>query len=155
MLAAEEDVEKHAERIHIGRRRHFAARDLLRRRELRRQRRAAFAGQHAPFVRLQKLGDTEVEQLDAAIGADEDVRRLEVTVDDEVGVRVRDGGENIEKEPDARFDAERVLVAIAINRQAVDVFEDEVRLRGCRDAGVDEARDVRMAAAARAGCPRA
>ncbi len=48
---------------------------------------------------------------------------------DEVGVRVRDGGENIEKEPDARFDAERVLVAIAIDWQAVDVLEHQVRLR--------------------------
>ena len=145
MLAAEEDVEKNAERIHIGRRRHFVSRDLLGRRELRGQRRAAFTRQHTPFVRLEKLGDAEIEQLDAAICADENVRRFEVTMHDEVGVRVRHGGENIEKELDASFHAKRVLVAIAIDWQAVDVLEHQVRLRRRRYAGVDEARDVRMA----------
>jgi len=58
---------------------------------------------------------------------------------------VRHGGENIEKELDARLDSERVLVAVAIDWQAVDVLEDQVRLRRGRYAGVDEASDVRMA----------
>ena len=45
---------------------------------------------------------------------------------------------------DARLDAERVLVAVAIDRLAVDVLEDEVGLAARRDAGVDQPRDVRV-----------
>ena len=39
-------------------------------------------------VGLEKFGDAEVEQLDAAIHADEQFGRLDVAMDDQVGVRV-------------------------------------------------------------------
>ena len=37
---------------------------------------------------------------------DEHVRRLQITMDDEVRVGVGDGVEDVEEEPDARLDAE-------------------------------------------------
>ena len=63
---------------------------------------------------------------------------------DQVGVRVGDGRLHVEKQADARVDAEPLLVAEAIDVPAVDVLEHEVRLAGARDAGVDEPGDVRM-----------
>ncbi len=37
-----------------------------------------------------------------------------------------------------------LVVAIAIDRLAVDVFQDEIRLTAGRDAGIDQPRDIRM-----------
>ena len=42
-----------------------------------------------PFVEERR--DAEIEQLDLAAGVDQHVRRLEIAVDHEVGVRVGDG----------------------------------------------------------------
>ena len=41
-------------------------------------------------------------------------------------------------------DVERACVAPAVDRFAVDVFEDEVRLAARSDTGVEQPRDVRM-----------
>jgi hypothetical protein len=82
-------------------------------------------------------------------------------VDDEVRVSVRHGGEHVEEEPHAGRDVERPLVAPAVDRLALDVFEHQVRLAGLRDAGIDQLGDVRVfqtredrALAAEAGGPR-
>ena len=66
-------------------------------------------------------------------------------MDDQVGVRVGDGIEHVEEQAEPRLDAERALVAVAVDGLAVDVLEHEIGLAGLRDAGVDEVGDVRMA----------
>src|ERR1700687_4603249 len=43
---------------------------------------------------------------------------------------------------DARLDIKRMLVAILIDVTPVNVFDDQVRLAGGRDACVNEVRDV-------------
>ena len=59
-------------------------------------------------------------------------------------MRVRDGGEHVEEQPDARGHVERALVAVAIDVLAAHVFEHEVRLADRRHARVDQAGDRRM-----------
>ncbi len=96
------------------------------------------------LVGLDQLGDAEVEQLHLAVARDEHVRRLQVAVDDQVRVRVRDGREHVEQQPQPRVDAQRSPIAIFVEALAVDVFQHEERLAGRRDARIDEMRDVRM-----------
>ena len=65
-------------------------------------------------------------------------------MDDEVGVRVRHGGEHVEEEAQAGLDVERPVVAPAVDRLACHRLEDQIGLAGRGDAGVDELRDVRV-----------
>ncbi len=113
-----------------------------------RQRPAARAGDlgrlPASGLVVDQLGDAEIEQLHAAFARDKDVRRFEIPVNDEVGVRVRHRRQHIEKEPHTRIDREPIRVAISIDRLAINVLEHEIRLTDLGDAGIDEMRDVRM-----------
>ena len=146
MLAGEQLEEQHAQGVDVGGGGDLAAGDLLGRGVLRRQRDAAFARQHRHRCRrrLEQLGDAEVEQLDLAVAGHEHVRRLQVAVDDQVGVGVRDRRQDVEEQADARLDAEPLVVAVAIDVLAVDVLEHQVGLTGARHAGVDQPRDVRV-----------
>jgi hypothetical protein len=54
---------------------------------------------------LEQFGDPEIEQLDLALSGDEHVGRLDVSVDNQVGVRVRNGCEHVEKKADSRLQA--------------------------------------------------
>jgi hypothetical protein len=124
---------------------------LFRRGKFGRERYAAFPRECACFrnrrparVVLEQLGNAEVEQLDMTVDADEHVRRLDVAVHDQVGVRVGDCLQDIEKETQARFDAERVLNAIPIDGLTIDVLENEKGLPDWRHTGVDEPRNVWM-----------
>ena len=163
MAAAEQDVEQHAERVDVGRGGDLAARELLGGRVLRRERRAAVARERARFpaarppwrIALDQLGDAEVEELDAPLLADEDVRRLDVAMDDQTGVGVGDGIEHVEEQAQPPLDGDRGALAVPIDRLPVDVLEHEVGLAGLRDAGVDEMGDVRMAKPRRGWCLRA
>ena len=154
MMAGQQLVQENAERVDVGRGGNGAAGDLLRRCVLWRHRRSRLVrqdGQRGLGVVLNQLGDAEVEQLDLSCRRHEDVRRLQVAVHDQVGVGVRDRRLDVEKEADARLDAEPLLVAEAIDVTAGDVFEHQVRLAGARDAGVDQPGDVRMGEAREEG----
>ena len=60
-------------------------------------------------------------------------------------MRMHHGGEHVEEQPHAGREAEGMLLAVALDRQAVDVLEHEVGLRPVgRDAGVEQVRDVRV-----------
>ena len=54
------------------------------------------------FLRVEHLGDAEVEQLDVALGRDEHVARLEVAMHDQVLVGVLHGVADLECELEAR-----------------------------------------------------
>ena len=143
VLAGQQLEEEHAERVDVGRGGDRAAGDLLGRGVLRRQRDAALARQHRHrFVVAEQLGDAEVEQLDLAVAGHEHVRRLQVAVDDQVGVGVRDRRLDVQEQADAILDAEPLVVAEAIDVLAVDVLEHQVGLTGARDPGVDQPGDV-------------
>ena len=153
MLAAEEDVQEHAERIHVGRGGDLSAGHLLRRRVLGRERRSAIAGQRARLgglrmpplgIPLEQLGDPEVEQLDLPIDPDQHVGRLDVAVHDQVGVRVGDSLQHIEEQAETGLDSQRMFAAVTVDAEAVHVLEHEVRLARRRHSRIDEVRDVRV-----------
>ena len=107
------------------------AADLLGRRELRRHDAARPSASRrrigAAARAVEQLRDAEVEELHLAVGRDEDVRRLEVAVDDEVLVRVADGvAHHLEEREPASSERLRV-VAVAVDRLAVDELHREVR----------------------------
>ena len=78
----------------------------------------------------------------AVLGGDEDVRRLEVAVDDPLGVGVLHGVADLREELEARRDRELVLVAVLGDRLAADELHDEVRPAGLGRAGVEHLGDV-------------
>ena len=59
---------------------------------------------------------------------DQHVERLDVAMDDQVGVRMRDRREHVEEQPHARRDVEPALVALVVDALALDVLEHQVRL---------------------------
>ena len=97
------------------------------------------------LVGLEELGDSEVEELDRALGGHQDVRGLEVAMDDQAGVGGMDGRGHLADELDP--DREGVLRGAAGlgDRHAGDPLEGEVRAPVRRHSGVEELRDVRMA----------
>ena len=137
MRTGEQHVQQHAEGVHVGCRRNRATRELFRCRVLGRcrpgvpcQRRGVGRCDAVPlaFVALDQLGDAEVEQLDVTGDADHDVAGLDIPVHDQVGMRVSDGLEHVEKQAQAGLDTECVLVAVAVDGLPVHVLEHEVRL---------------------------
>ena len=79
-------------------------RNLLRRSVVGRQRASRQLGEPrlARFTVLEQLGDAEVQQPHLAVGADEDVCRLEVAVHDELAMCVRHGVGDLREQPQAR-----------------------------------------------------
>jgi hypothetical protein len=149
--AREELVEQHAERIHVR------TRVDVERRELR------LLGAHVlrcaeeiaePRVRFGfdtreggGLRDAEVDDLRHRLAVElghQDVRRLEVTVNDSAQVRVLHAAAHFAEQLEPRLDAEPPFVAVARDRDARHVLHREERpaVVGC--AGIEDARDVRM-----------
>ena len=118
MLTAQQHVQEHAESVDIRRSRHGATRQLLWCRVLGRHRPPDLARHRTAFRRVSvvsvrtwfdQLGDAEVEQLHVPIHADEHVGRLDVAVNDQIGVCMRNGFQHVQKKTKARLDAERTL----------------------------------------------
>jgi hypothetical protein len=147
MTAGEQYIEQHAKRIHVGGCGDRAAGDLFGGGELRRQA-TGVAREKRRIARLgfglEPLGNAEVEQLHLTGGRDQHIRRLEVAMHDEVGVRMSHGGEHIEKEAESRVHTELLFIAVLIDVATFDVLEHEVGLADGRDARINETRDVRM-----------
>ena len=93
---------------------------------------------------LQEFGNPEVQQLDFTAGGDQHVRRFDVAMDNQIRMGVRHCGQHIQKQANARLQIELVLVAILIDRRAVNVFEDEIRLAIGGNTGIEEFGNVRM-----------
>ena len=139
MLAGEEHIQQHADRVHIGGRGDHATSHLLGRRVLRRRgpcvprQRRGVGGSRAvrrPFVVLEQFSDAEVEQLDLTGDANQHVGWLDIPVHDQVGVRVNHGLEHVEKQAKTSLDTERVFVAVTVDGLTIDVLEDQIGLAG-------------------------
>ena len=97
-------------------------------------------------ARARRLRDAEVGDLDRTFGRDEDVRGLDVAVDDPVAVRVVECGGHLARHAQRFGDGERaVVVDDAAQRGAVDELHDDVgdvvvlaRVVGRDDVGVSE-----------------
>ncbi len=148
MQPGQQLIQQHTERVDVGGDGDRLAEQLLGRRVIGRQRatvllreRRRVAGQHVVF---EQLGDAEVEQLRAAFVVDQHVRGLDVAMDDQVGMRVRDRTEDLQEQPDAPGHIESMAVAVPIDGLAPDVLHHQIRLTGRRQAGVGEVGDVGM-----------
>ena len=126
-MATEKFVENDAETVNIARRRHGFAADLFR---------AGVFGRHYALegegltaalrvLRVEQLGDAEVEQLWFALGGDANIRRLDVAMNDQMLVRVSDGGADLAKKLEPLFRRQLALIAILIQPFALDVFHGE------------------------------
>jgi hypothetical protein len=158
MLPAQKHVQQNAERVDVGGGRDSPSGELFRSRVQRRQGPSAVAGRRdrAPALAFRlgshELRDPEVQQLHAVrrggsigiVGANQDVRRLDVAVDDEMRVRVRDGRQHAEKQTDPGRHVQVTVVAVQIDVLALHVLQNEVRLAARRDAGVDQMRNRRV-----------
>ena len=78
----------------------------------------------------------------AVVQRDENIRGLQVAMNEALLVRVLDGGTELNEQAHAFFGAEQVLIAMPRDRAASDQFHDEKRPAGFRGAGVENVRDV-------------
>src|SRR4030095_1054912 len=92
----------------------------------------------------EQFGDSEIEQLRRAVFSHQDVARLEVAVDDQLAMRVLDGGTNVAEEFELLVERKLTPVAIGGDRFARDELHHQSTLPlSCR-AAVEQASDVRM-----------
>ncbi len=76
--------------------------------------------------------------------ADQHVGWLDIAVDDQVGVGVRDRGEYVQKERRRASMPSAFTVTVLVDALALDLLQDQVRLARRGDTGVDEPSDVRV-----------
>ena len=91
---------------------------------------------------LEQLGNAEVQELCRPVRSDEDVLRLDVAVDDEPLVGVRDAVTDLQKERETIVEREIALRAVPIDRHAVDVLHHEIGPTLGGRAAVEQPRDV-------------
>jgi hypothetical protein len=134
--AAEQVLQQHAEAVDVRGRRDAPAAHLFGRGVVGRE--GAQVGLRVLFgvLGVEQLGDAEVEELRRPVGGDEDVRRLDVAVDDEVTVRVRDAAADGEEQFEPRRGREVARGAVVVDAHALDVLHGEERLAVGRDAAV-------------------
>ena len=65
-------------------------------------------------------------------------------MNDQILMRVLDGGADVDEQLESLAQVEPALVAVLIERLALDVLHDQVWLAIVRLAGIDQSRDVRM-----------
>ena len=144
-LPGQQLVQHRAEHVDVGGRADRLAAELFRGGVGGRQRAQPGPGRIGErMIRLQQLGDAEVEQLHLAGARHQDVRGLQVPVDDERLVRVLRGLADAAEETQAIVDGQPVRVGVRRDRRAVDVLHHQVRRALRCVAGIDQAGDVGM-----------
>ena len=143
--SSQQFVEEQPKGVDVGRSRDAGAGHLLGACVLRRHRLDTGAGDDRSGVVVgEQLGDAEVEQLDRAAIADQDVRGLEVAMDDEVAMRgvhgLADGRDQVE----AGGEAQPMCGAVAIDGLAGDMLHDHERHPVVGRSGIEELGDVGM-----------
>src|ERR671920_1149795 len=139
---------EYAERVDVSRSGNLAAAHLFGGCKVSRKWHATRRGELGVFgstlIAFEQLGDAEIEEFHRAIWGDENIRWLEVAVDNEVRVRVGYGIEHLLKEHEALADTELVFIAILIDPKAIHILEDQVWLAAVSHARVEKAPDVGM-----------
>src|SRR5690606_7249102 len=93
---------------------------------------------------LEELRYAEVQKLGYAVRSDQDVCRLQISMNDQILVRIPNGIANLREKLKALPKVQVTAVAIAIDGFAFDVLHDEVRLAVFHLTGIQEACNVRM-----------
>jgi hypothetical protein len=91
--------------------------------------------------RIGELGDSEIEQLDGAIGGYQDVSRLEVAMDHQAAVSVQNGSADALHESQAVGDGERLLLNVLGDGAAFDILHHQVG-NAVDSSAVEEAGDI-------------
>src|SRR5262249_31476893 len=94
--------------------------------------------------RVEQRGDAEVQQLHMPVTSDENVRWLEVAMNDEARMRVRHCVEHLQEESDTFLLPEHARSHVCIDRLSVDVLEHEVRLTARTHARIEQPCDAGM-----------
>ena len=136
--AREQLEQQKAERVDVRGGGHGPAGQLFRRGVGRRQRCGCGARVRAG-VFVDQFGDTEVEQLHATFGVDQDVRRLQIPVDHQVSMRVGDGLADLREQAQALRQRRAGLRAVRRDRHTLDEFHRHIGPAVGRDAAVVEA----------------
>ena len=142
----EQLVQHRAESVHVGRRRHRLAANLLGADVVRRHHRAARAHrvESGQCVTVQQLGDSEIEQLGNAVRGHEDVSRLDVAVHDQVLMRVLHRVAHVAEQTETVVDRQLLLLAPRGNLQAIDKFQDDIRRAVFGRAAIEQPGDIGM-----------
>jgi hypothetical protein len=88
--------------------------------------------------------NAEIEQLRLAALCDEDIRRLQIAVNDQAAMRVRHRVTHMQEQPQPLMKRQPLLPAVGVDGHAVDVLHDEVRHPVRCRAAVEEPPDVGM-----------
>ena len=138
--------QNHAERIDVGGGADGLPGNLFGRGVLWREGAAGLAGECrlGRTVSLHQLGDAEVQQPHLARLVHQDVAGLEVAVHHQVGVRMGHGVADLHEQRQALAQRRRPHCAPSVQGLSVHPFQRQVGLAGGRDAGVVQARNVRV-----------
>jgi len=94
---------------------------------------------------LYQPGDTEIEQLrNAIIGRNQDIRRLQIAMDDQLAVRVFDSRTDQQKYFEALAEAELFSLAPCVERQAVDILHHQVGRTVLQHAAIEKTGNARV-----------
>jgi hypothetical protein len=96
------------------------------------------------FAFCEQFCYSEVQEADLPVGGYQDIRGFQVAMHDKIRMRVLHGAQHLEEQLQARFDAERLSVAVRRNRLAIHILQREVRLTVIRNASVVQPRDLRV-----------
>ena len=107
---------------------------MLRRGVLGRQWRSGFKRQHGRrrslALAFEQLGDTEIQQFYLPIFADQDIGRLNVAMDYQIGMGMRHRRQHIDEEFDPLVNAEPAPVAVMVDRLAFDMLNYKIGMTG-------------------------
>src|SRR5688572_4685337 len=93
---------------------------------------------------VEQLGDAEVEKLWHLVSGDENVRWLQVAVDDKMLVRIGDGCADLSEQSQALVERQLTSAAVLIDRFAVDMLHHEIREAVAGGAAIEKPCDVWM-----------
>jgi len=146
-IAGEQLEQHHAQRIDVAFGGDRIAADHFGARVNRREHRTVNRGERRlarGFAIVQQRRDAEVEQPHLTGLGDEDVRGLEITVDDLTLMRVLHRLEHLQEQPQPRADVESLRIAPVGEQLALHVLHRQVGQAQGVDAGVVQARNMRM-----------
>ncbi len=96
---------------------------------------------------LDRARDAEVDHLGqwkAVLPAHEQIRRLEIAVDDAPTVSVIDGTTHLQEENESLPQTQLVIVTVLGDRYSIDVLQDEIRPAILGLIGIEHLGDVRV-----------